>query len=44
MSEVVSGYDEETLQFLLRTSIVDRLNGELARHAGRRSRGREFVA
>jgi LuxR family transcriptional regulator, maltose regulon positive regulatory protein len=30
MSEVVSGYDEETLQFLLRTSIVDRLNGELA--------------
>ena len=30
MSEVVSGYDEDTLQFLLRTSIVDRLNGELA--------------
>ena len=30
MSEVVSGYDEETLFFLLRTSIVDRLNGELA--------------
>ena len=30
MSEVVSGYDEETLQFLMRTSIVDRLNGELA--------------
>lgn len=30
MSEVVSGYDEETLRFLLRTSIVDRLNGELA--------------
>ncbi len=30
MSEVVRGYDEETLQFLLRTSIVDRLNGELA--------------
>jgi LuxR family maltose regulon positive regulatory protein len=30
MSEVVSGYDEDTLFFLLRTSIVDRLNGELA--------------
>ena len=30
MSEVVSGYDEDTLLFLLRTSIVDRLNGELA--------------
>ena len=30
MSEVVSGYDEETLRFLLHTSIVDRLNGELA--------------
>jgi LuxR family transcriptional regulator, maltose regulon positive regulatory protein len=30
MSEVVSGYEEETLRFLLRTSIVDRLNGELA--------------
>jgi LuxR family transcriptional regulator, maltose regulon positive regulatory protein len=30
ISEVVSGYDEDTLQFLLRTSIVDRLNGELA--------------
>jgi LuxR family maltose regulon positive regulatory protein len=30
ISEVVSGYDEQTLQFLLRTSIVDRLNGELA--------------
>jgi LuxR family transcriptional regulator, maltose regulon positive regulatory protein len=30
MTEVVSGYDEETLQFLLRTSIVDRVNGELA--------------
>ena len=30
LSEVVSGYEEETLRFLLRTSIVDRLNGELA--------------
>ena len=30
MSEVVSGYDEDTLYFLLRTSIVDRLNEELA--------------
>ena len=30
ISEVVSGYDEDTLRFLLRTSIVDRLNGELA--------------
>ena len=30
MSEVVSGYDDDTLSFLLRTSIVDRLNGELA--------------
>jgi LuxR family maltose regulon positive regulatory protein len=30
MAEVVSGYDESTLRFLLRTSIVDRLNGELA--------------
>jgi LuxR family transcriptional regulator, maltose regulon positive regulatory protein len=30
MSEVVSGYDEDKLHFLLRTSIVDRLNGELA--------------
>jgi LuxR family transcriptional regulator, maltose regulon positive regulatory protein len=29
-SEVLSGYDEETLGFLLRTSVVDRLNGELA--------------
>ena len=30
LSEVISGYDEHTLFFLLRTSIVDRLNGELA--------------
>jgi LuxR family maltose regulon positive regulatory protein len=30
MSEVVSGYDEDTLRFLLRTSIVEPLNGELA--------------
>jgi LuxR family maltose regulon positive regulatory protein len=30
MAEVVSGYDEDTLRFLLRTSIVDRVNGELA--------------
>ena len=30
ISEVVSGYDEDTLLFLLRSSIVDRLNGELA--------------
>jgi LuxR family maltose regulon positive regulatory protein len=30
ISEVVSSYDEDTLRFLLRTSIVDRLNGELA--------------
>jgi LuxR family transcriptional regulator, maltose regulon positive regulatory protein len=30
MSEVVSGYDEDTLKFLLRTSIVEPLNGELA--------------
>jgi LuxR family transcriptional regulator, maltose regulon positive regulatory protein len=29
-SEVLSGYDEETLGFLLRTSVVERLNGELA--------------
>jgi LuxR family maltose regulon positive regulatory protein len=29
-SEVLSGHDEETLGFLLRTSIVERLNGELA--------------
>ena len=29
-SEVLSAHDEETLGFLLRTSIVDRLNGELA--------------
>ena len=31
MSEVVSSYEEDTLRFLLRTSIVDRLNGELAK-------------
>jgi LuxR family transcriptional regulator, maltose regulon positive regulatory protein len=30
LSEVVGGYEEETLDFLLRTSIVDRLNGDLA--------------
>jgi LuxR family transcriptional regulator, maltose regulon positive regulatory protein len=30
MSEVIGGYTEETLLMLLRTSIVDRLNGELA--------------
>jgi LuxR family transcriptional regulator, maltose regulon positive regulatory protein len=30
MAEVVSGYDEDTLRFLLRTSILDRVNGELA--------------
>jgi LuxR family transcriptional regulator, maltose regulon positive regulatory protein len=30
MSEVVSRYEEDTLLFLLRTSILDRLNGELA--------------
>jgi LuxR family maltose regulon positive regulatory protein len=30
MSEVVNGYAEDTLLFLLRTSIVERLNGELA--------------
>jgi LuxR family transcriptional regulator, maltose regulon positive regulatory protein len=29
-SEVLSAHDDETLGFLLRTSIVDRLNGELA--------------
>ena len=29
MSEVVSGYEEDTLLFMLRTSILDRLNGEL---------------
>ena len=30
ISEVLSGHDEETLGFLLRTSIVERVNGELA--------------
>jgi LuxR family maltose regulon positive regulatory protein len=30
VSEVLSGYPEETQLFLLRTSVVDRLNGELA--------------
>jgi LuxR family transcriptional regulator, maltose regulon positive regulatory protein len=39
MSEVVSGYEEETLLFLLRTSIVDRLNGELAGALGGSSAG-----
>jgi LuxR family maltose regulon positive regulatory protein len=29
-SEVLSGYDEKTLWFLLRTSIVEQVNGELA--------------
>jgi LuxR family transcriptional regulator, maltose regulon positive regulatory protein len=39
MSEVVGGYEEETLLFLLRTSIVDRLNGELAGALGGSSAG-----
>ena len=30
VSEVVKGYAEDTLLFLLRTSVVERLNGELA--------------
>jgi LuxR family maltose regulon positive regulatory protein len=30
MSEVVSGYEHDTLLFMLRTSIVDRLNSEIA--------------
>jgi LuxR family transcriptional regulator, maltose regulon positive regulatory protein len=29
-AEVLNGYDEDTLGFLLRTSIVERVNGELA--------------
>jgi LuxR family transcriptional regulator, maltose regulon positive regulatory protein len=39
MAEVVSGYDEDTLHFLLRTSVVDRLNGELADVLGGMSSG-----
>jgi LuxR family maltose regulon positive regulatory protein len=30
MSEVVNGYDDDTLLFLLRTSVVEQLNGQLA--------------
>jgi LuxR family maltose regulon positive regulatory protein len=43
MSEVVSGFDEETLFFLLRTSIVDRLNGELAGALAGRTDGEHFL-